>query len=323
MGGIWGTVLVIFAAVVFACMGGYNVWAARYSPDAKRVAARLKMLTAGTLVSQRLRVEREREVARLPWLQEQLVLYPWGQRIVAFVAQSGGSTSAADVIVLSAVLGVVGVMLPSLLGKPAIFGGTLGLLMLAFPWWRLLSARTKRIAKLEEQLPDALDLMGRSLRAGHALPTAIRLCGEEMPEPLGREFTLLADETTYGVPFAVALQNLSKRVPVPDIGFFVVAVMIQRESGGNMAELLANISSIVRQRLKLHGEVRTLSAEGKLSGWIMSLLPFGIGLLMNLIKPGYMNSMFEDPLGIKMIGVAMFMMAVGIIWMRQVVQIRV
>jgi tight adherence protein B len=165
--------------------------------------------------------------------------------------------------------------------------------------------------------------MGRAMRAGHSFPTAIRMVGDEMAEPMGRDFRVLSDELNYGVPAADALANLSNRVPLSDVRYFAVAVMIQRESGGNLAELLDSISGIIRARLKLLGEVRTLSAEGKLSAQILVALPFGVALMVNLVNPKFLSVLWTDPLGLRMVGVAMFMMVVGVLWMRNVVRIRV
>jgi tight adherence protein B len=199
----------------------------------------------------------------------------------------------------------------------------LGLAAAALPWWRMNVARRKRFARFEQQFPEALDMLSRAMRAGHAFPTAVKMCGDEMAEPMGRDFRMLSDEMNYGVPASEALQNLAQRVPLPDVGYFVVAVMIQRESGGNLAEVLDNISSMLRQRMKLMGEVRTLSAEGRMSAVILTALPFAVALLVGMVNPGFMSVLWTDPLGTRMVNVALFMMALGILWMRSVIRIRV
>ena len=173
------------------------------------------------------------------------------------------------------------------------------------------------------EIAEALDLIGRALRAGHALPGAIRLCGEEMAEPIGREFRLLSDEINYGVPVNDALLNLTRRMPIPDVSYFVVAVLIQRETGGNLAEVLDRTSALVRQRLKLRGQVRVLSSEGRLSATILTLLPFGIAGALQLVSPGFMSLLWTDPAGQQAAGIALGMMAVGTVWVRRVVRIRV
>jgi tight adherence protein B len=149
------------------------------------------------------------------------------------------------------------------------------------------------------------------------------MVGDEMKDPIGQEFRTLFDETNYGVPQQEALLRLADRVPVPDLGYFVVAVMIQRESGGNLAELLEKIGSIVRERLKLLGSVRTMSAEGRLSAWILIALPFVTGALINIITPDFMKILWTDPAGQQLAGGALVIMAIGVAWMRNIIQIRV
>jgi tight adherence protein B len=149
------------------------------------------------------------------------------------------------------------------------------------------------------------------------------MCGDEMAEPMGRDFRILSDEMNYGVPAAEALQNLALRVPLPDVSYFVVAVMIQRESGGNLAELLDSISAILRARLKLLGEVRTLSAEGRLSAIILTALPFAVAGVVQAVNPGFLAVLWTDPAGLQIVGVALAAMGVGVVWMRSIIRIRI
>ncbi len=322
MNALIGLVLGVFAAVMLLLLSLYSFWVTRYSAESRRVSARLELVASSVAAGDRPNLERQQEVAHLSTLQALLARLEPGRLLIRLVDQAGGRLMAADLLGLSLAMAACGFLLPSMFRLPAMLGPSLALVLFVMPWWRMLTARTKRLNRLEEQFPEALDLMVRSLRAGQALPSAIRLCGDEMPAPLGPEFRLLADETNYGVAVASALQGLAERVPVPDIRYFVVAVVIQRESGGNMSELLNNISQIVRQRLKLRGQIKTLSAEGRLSGWIMGLLPFGVGLILNLVNPRFMDPLWHDPLGQTLVGGALFLMVVGAIWMRQIVQIR-
>ena len=313
--------VVAFLAVVLSLEGIYNVWASRSSPEAKRIATRLEAL-AGEAITQ-ASIERARQPSRMPRLNALLGATSFGQRMQRFVTASAMAVSPAELIVMSVALGAFGMFLPGLLGKPPIFGGALALGLAVLPWWRVASRRRTRIERIERQFPEALDLMGRAMRAGHAFPSAVKMVADEMADPMGRDFRILFDEMNYGVPTNEALVHLAARVPVPDVSYFVVAVMIQRESGGNLAELLDKISTIVRERLKLLGEVRTLSAEGKLSAIILTALPFGVALVVNLVNPEFMQVLWTDPMGQRMVGVAIFMMLVGIMWMRSIIRIRV
>jgi tight adherence protein B len=261
---------------------------------------------------------------RWPWIDEVLLpLLPRGDRLVRYVETSGTGRSAGELLVYSAGLAAAGAAVPFMLNKPWTFSLALGAVLASLPWFWLGRRVTQRIRLFERQIPEALDLMGRAMRAGHAFPTAVKMVADEMQEPIGKEFRILFDETNFGVPQNEALMRLASRVPIDDLRYFVIAVMIQRESGGNLAELLDNISAIVRARLKLLGEVRTLSAEGKLSAWILGLLPFCVGGVIQLLNPEFTAVLWTDPIGLRMVGGALFMMALGVLWMRKIIRIRV
>jgi tight adherence protein B len=310
-----------FVAVVLCLEGLYNLWASRHSPEARRIAARLDSL-AGDPV-RRATIERVEQAQRLPRLNALLGQTGPGRELQRWVATSGVKVSATELMVVCLGLGLLGLTLPGMLGKAPILGAALGLVLAALPWWRVAHSRRRRIELIERQFPQALDLMGRAMRAGHAFSAAVRMVAEELPDPLGQDFRVLFDEMNYGVPAQSALARLAERVPLADMGFFAAAVMIQRESGGNLAELLDKIAAIVRERLKLRGEVRTLSAEGRLSAIILTTLPFGVAVVVNMVNPSFMALLWNDPAGVRMVGAALFMMALGVLWMRSIVSIRV
>jgi len=310
-----------FLAVVLSLEGLYNLWSSRSSPQARRIARRLEMIGGDTAAI--ASIERARENARMPRFNAWLRQLASGRRMMRFVNASGMNISPAELLTMSVALGLLGFVLPGLFGRPPIFGAALGLGLAVAPWLRVASRRNARIARIEHQFPEVLDLMSRSMRAGHAFPSAVKMVADEVPEPLGQDFRLLFDEMNYGVPTDEALARLADRVPLADVSYFVVAVLIQRESGGNLAELLDSIAVIVRERLKLHGKVRTLSAEGKLSAYILTGLPFCVALGVNLVNPGFMSLLWTDPMGHKMVGASLFMMLMGILWMRSIVRIRV
>lgn len=308
-----------FLAVVLALEGAYNLWASRRSPQARRLAQRLAHLRGDALPA--VSLDRAQQRRRLPWLEDRLEGLQIARPMAGFVAGSALGVSVAEVLALSALLAACGLLGGLVAGAP-LAGAAGGLALAALPWWRVAQARAARLRRFDAQFADALDLIGRALRAGHAFPGAIRLCGEEMADPIGREFRLLSDEINYGMPVNDALQNLARRMPIPDVSYFVVAVLIQRETGGNLAEVLDRTSALVRQRLKLRGQVRVLSSEGRLSATILTLLPFGIAGALNLVSPGFMSLLWTDPAGRQAAGIALAMMAVGTVWVRRVVRIR-
>lgn len=310
-----------FLAVVLALEGAYNLWASNRSDEARRISSRLAALRGE--VRTEISLQRVQERRRLPWLQDLISSTAPGERLSLYVRTSGLQVSAAELMLVSAGLGTVGLFFPVLIGRPPVLGAALALGLAWLPWWRVSNARNQRVQKFEQLFPEALDMMARAMRAGHAFPTAVKMCGEEISEPMGRDFRLLSDEMNYGVPAAEALQNLASRVPLPDVSYFVVAVMIQRESGGNLAELLDSISAILRARLKLMGEVRTLSAEGRLSAIILTALPFAVALIVNIVNPDFMSVLWTDPAGLRVVGASLFLMVLGMIWMRSIIRIRV
>lgn len=315
--------VLMFVAVVLAVEGGYQVWASKNSAEAKRVASRLRGLE-GTAGEAELSIERRTAPKRWNWLDDSVVAgLPKGPELLRYLETSGTGRGVAEMLLYSGVLAVAGAVLPYALGKPWTFSVLLGGILASLPWFWLGHQRKKRIQLFERQIPEALDLMGRALRAGHAFPTAVKMVGDETPEPIAKEFRTMFDEANFGVPQNEALIRLADRVPVDDLRYFTIAVMIQRESGGNLAELLDNIAGIVRARLKLLGEVRTLSAEGKLSAWILGLLPFCVAVLINIVNPEFMAVLWTDPVGLRMVGGALLMMAVGVWWMSRIIRIRV
>jgi tight adherence protein B len=176
---------------------------------------------------------------------------------------------------------------------------------------------------LVQQLPDTLDFIGRALRAGHALPSALQMAGHEMVDPIAREFRITHDEINFGVSIQQALANLGARVPITDVGYFVVAVLVQREAGGNLSEILDNLSKLIRDRLKFYGKVRVLSTEGRMSAWVLCLLPFALAGLLELVNHDFISILWTDPIGIEMTYKVVGMMAIGALWSYRLVQIRV
>jgi len=191
------------------------------------------------------------------------------------------------------------------------------------PYILVLRARAARLIKIEQQLPEAADFLARAMRAGHSFTNVLQMVGTELPEPLSGEFRAAHEEINYGVPMNEALYNLAERIPLTDLRYLVIAVVIQRESGGNLAEILGNISHIIRERLKLLGKVRVLSAEGRMSAWILGLMPFCVMAFMTIVNPRYVSLLWTDPTGIKMLWYGAAMILIGVLWIRRVIHIRV
>ena len=181
--------------------------------------------------------------------------------------------------------------------------------------------RAKRLEKFEEQFPESIELIARALRAGHAFPTGLQMVADEVPEPVGAEFKLVYDRQSFGMPMADALKGMSERVPVLDARFFVTAVLTQRETGGNLSEVLDNLASVIRDRFKVKRQVRVISAHGRITGWILAALPPCLAVVTIFLNPDFLGTMLGDPLGVRMLISAALMQVMGTLVIRKLVRI--
>ncbi len=191
----------------------------------------------------------------------------------------------------------------------------------SLPYVYVTRKRARRMRKLEEQLPEAIDLMGRALRAGHPFSAGIKMVAEELPAPLGEEFRRAFEEQRFGLPVADALLSLADRNPLLDVRIFVTAVLIQREVGGNLAEILDSISHTIRERFRIQREIRTRTAQGRMTGYLLAGLPIIMGILFYFLNREYIMTLFTDPLGVFFLGTALILQVIGFLWIRQVVDI--
>ncbi len=199
----------------------------------------------------------------------------------------------------------------------------LGLVGANGPYVYLVIKRKARLHSFAAILPDAIDLMGRALRAGHAITAAIEMVAREIPDPVGAEFRRVFEEQNFGLPIREALVNLAKRVPVPDLQFLVTAMLVQKETGGNLAEVLDKTGAVIRERGRLLGQLRIYTAQGRMTGWILGLLPFVVFGLMNFLNRGYVRVMIDDPAGRKAIWIGLGLMSAGVYMIRKIVDIKV
>ena len=193
----------------------------------------------------------------------------------------------------------------------------------ALPALLVLRKRKSRLRKFEEQFPDSLEFVARSMRAGHAFSVSLEMIHREFQEPLAGEFRRAFDEHNLGLPLEVALQNLSKRVPILDVHFFVSAVLLQKRTGGNLAEILDKLAYVIRERFKLRGRIRAISAHGRMTGLALTSIPIGVAVLMFFVNPAYVQFFFEDEVGQMMLGVAVFLQLAGYLVIRKIVSIEI
>jgi tight adherence protein B len=315
--------VLVFISVILLAQAAYLLWRARKGSAAVRLQRRLDLLSQAVGADGQRPLLKQRRLSTLSSLASLLGGLSFTAGLGRYLAQSGLEWAVSTLLLASATGAAAGLALASISASPAFFGLLIALLLGAFPWMYVAWKRGKRLRKLEQQLPDALDLITRAMRAGHSLPLGVQMVSDEMRDPVAAEFRLVHEQISFGMSLQQALASLCERVPLTDYRYFVIAVLIQRQSGGNLTEVLGKLSQLIRERHKLFARVRVLSAEGRMSAWVLSVLPFALGGLLHLFNPGFISRLWTDPLGISMLRTMLAMMALGILILIRIVKIRV
>jgi tight adherence protein B len=239
------------------------------------------------------------------------------------LAQGNLDVRAGNFLMLCAAVALIFAVVGFVAGGNLLFGWAGGLLGFFIPYAYASHMRTKRFAKFEEKFPEAIDTLARAVRAGHAFTTALEMIANEVAEPVAGEFRQLYEEQKFGLPVRDALLNLADRVPLVDIKFFVTAVMLQRETGGNLAEILDNLSYVIRERFKILRQVRVHTAQGRLTMVLLMALPPTIVLIMQILNPGFIRPLFTDPIGHALIVGGITLQTLGYFFIRRIIRIQV
>jgi tight adherence protein B len=295
-----------------------------------RVSAVLAAEGAG---SEELSILKDSTLSGIGPLQRLLLRFRAGGKMKRLLEQADLKMKTGTLALLIAVCGVAGFLacLGFRLGMLLSLGPQLGVVLsmgvgvlAAFiPILIVMRIRTKRFRRFEAQFPDAIDLLARAIRAGHAFNTGIKMIADEMPDPAGKEFQRVFEEQNYGLPMKTALLNLLERVSLLDLKLFVVAVLIQRQSGGNLAELLGKISHMIRERFRIFRQLKVHTAQAKLTGIILMCLPPVMFLITLFLNYEYMKIIFEDPRGTWLLVSAGVLQLIGLLWIRKIVNIEV
>jgi tight adherence protein B len=259
----------------------------------------------------------------LPQLDELVKRTAAGSRLSRLIEQSGIRTTPSAVLIMSLFSGMLAAAIVAWFVRHPLAPIVAAPIGLALPFAWLVNRRSSRFKKFEEQFPEALDLVSRAIRAGHAFQTALGMVGDELTAPVGPEFKKTFERQNFGLPLRDAMDELSERVTLLDVRFFVTAVAIQRETGGNLAEILDNLAHVVRERFKIRRQVRVHTAHGRFTGYVLLALPAALGAALSFISPDHMKLLFQERMGQMMIIAAMVMQTVGYIWIRQVIKIEV
>ncbi len=273
--------------------------------------------------SRDLKLIREELLSDVPTLNRLLLRWRWAGRLREYIAQAGLDVKPGRLILLSAVLAVGSFVVvqrlyryPVLPILAAAAGAVAPIVFVAFK-------RSRRLRAFEKSFPEAIDLLGRAVRAGHSFTTGLEMIGTELPEPVAGEFRAAFDEQNFGLPLRDALLNLAERVPIIDVQFFVTALLVQKETGGNLAEILDNLAHVVRDRFRILGEVRIRTAQGRLTAAILMALPPFMIMALRVLNPDYINLLFTDPWGPYMLGGAALLQILGSLMLWKIVNIEV
>lgn len=312
----------VFALVALIVFGAY--WVLVLRPEqAEETAVRDRLTRPRARTAARVAVVREIErLSTVPVLNDLLarraaLVVP----LRKLIQQSGVQTTVGVVVLSSALLAAIGLLGGQWLLRFTWVGLLIGGLLACIPTIVLVWRRDQRTAKFEELFPEAIDLLSRALRAGHAFPTALGMVAEEMPQPIGGEFRLLYDRQNFGLPLPDALRQFAERVPLLDARFFVIAVLTQRESGGNLSEVLDNLAAVIRDRFTVKRQVRSKSAHGRMTGWILTAMPPSLVVIFLVTSPGYLRPLIEEPAGIRMVVLGIGLQLIGTFVIRRIVKI--
>jgi tight adherence protein B len=275
-------------------------------------------------VSLDLKLIRDEMYSSVPLFNRLLMKLSWSGKLQDYIVQAGMNTRPAKIILWSAVAGASAyVLFARAFHQYTLIAILLGILAAMIPIAVVMFKRSRRLREFEERFPETLDLLGRAVRAGHAFTTGLEMVAKESPEPVAGEFRKTFEEQNFGLPLRDALINMTERVPLVDVRFFVTALMVQKETGGNLAEILDELARVIRDRFRIYREVKVKTAQGRLTAIILVSLPVAMLLILEILNPAYLRVLFTDPIGPTILGVAAGMQVLGSIILWKIVNIEV
>ena len=316
-------IVIVFVAVTLVTLAVLSM-IRRYLFDKERnINKRLAAITKSrnTDAAETHQIVLDEHLSHIPLVHRWLQRVDVSRNLQRIIAQANMSISVSRVFLMMAIGGIAGFLFTARTGNPVVMAGvTFGLG--GAPLFYILHRRKARVKMFEQQFPDTLDMMTSALRAGHGFTKAMQLVATEAPDPIGMEFRKTFEEQNLGLPMKEALLNLTERIASVDLKLFVTAVLIQRESGGNLTEVLIKIGETIRARFKLMGQVKALTAQGRFSSWVLGGLPVALGLIISILNPDYIMLLFKDPFGKIMITIALVMEIIGFMAIRKIVNVK-
>jgi tight adherence protein B len=270
-----------------------------------------------------LQLVRDEALSGVPLLNRLMMRLSWSGRLQSMIIQAGIRTRPGKVLLISGVAGLATYLVVGWVLGQSSMAAIAALVAVTVPVAVVAIKRRRRMRQFEQSFPEALDLLGRAVRAGHAFTTGIEMVATESPEPVSGEFRTTFEEQNLGLPLRDALLNMAQRVPLVDVRFFATALLVQKETGGNLAEILDELARVMRERFRIHREVQVKTAQGRLTAAILIALPIGMLVVMKVLNPGYIDVLFTDPIGPKILAGAGLLQIIGSVILWKIVHIDV
>ena len=315
----------VFLACLFITYALYLITSR--SSDAKR--ARLNDRLAEAIRSSvhsddaDVQLARQELMSEIPWMNRVLVKLQATSRLKEMIDQADSHITVMRLFLFSATAGVLAFLAVSMLTTSVLLMAFCGVVAAVLPFLHIKMKRKKRLNKFLQLLPDALDLMSRGLSAGHAFTESLQMVASEMPEPISSEFRKTYEEQNLGLSLKLALENFVHRIPLLDLRMCVTAVLIQRETGGNLSELLEKVAHTIRERFRIMEDLKTMTLSSRWSAWLLCALPIFLAVYVSVMNPGYMDVMWLDPRGHKLLALAAIMQTLGMLMVQKIMKIRI
>ena len=316
---------VVFLFCLFMVLGAYLLATRGSEARRERLRRRLGEVLLHSAHTEDVEVllAREELMSEIPWMNRVLVRMQSAMQLKRVLDQADLQITVTRLLMFSVMAGILAALATSILAASIILIVVIGLAAASIPFIHVFWTRKKRFDKFLEHLPDALELMSRALSAGHAFSEALHMVSTEMPEPIATEFRKTYEEQNLGLSLKLALENLTQRIPLLDLRLCVTAILIQRETGGNLAEILEKVAVTIRERFRILGDLKTLTTSSRMSAWLLCGLPIFIAIAVTVMDPDYMSVLWRDTRGHKLIAAAILMQGAGMLIVRKILQIKI
>jgi tight adherence protein B len=315
--------LILFSLVLMLTFG-VIAWVLRPTKTESDIQRHLKTIGSKyTVDPSGMNILKQETLSSISWLDRFLAEAPGALKLRRLIMQAGKNWTVGSVVFGSLLAFFVVTWLGSMVMPAFVFAFVLGLVVSILPFGYLHLKRDIRFRRCDSLLPETIDLMSRALQAGHGVTAAIEMASQEIAEPVASEFRTVFEEQNLGLPLREALLNLAERLPLDDVRFLVTAILVQKETGGNLAEILERTAVLLRERMRLKGQLRIYTAQGRLTGWFLCLLPFILFFLISIVNPGYEKMLWTNPLGRHLVYAGLIMLGIGIYSIRKIVEVKV